>query len=233
MVVVAAGARGVARAAVETDPLGRRVGHVELRAGATRNECYGPRVEAYAVQRIRDGAHRTIKFSGSVRAFELRIRGHLDTQALLLALDERRLLSFVAARISRLPRAVGLVVGTTRGHNLAHAYATLGRDRFRVARTAPVRRTGRAATATASTAATAARRGRAGCPQQHGGEDNLVRCHRPRAPRARLLRGAAAPGKVAPCSPCGCPCYVGVLATPYGIDSTCMRASRPVSALRS
>ena len=48
------------------------------------------------------------------------------------------------------------MVGTTGGHDLAHAHATLGRDRFRVARTAPVRRTGRAATATtAATAATA------------------------------------------------------------------------------
>ncbi len=210
MVVVAAVARGVARAAIETDPLGRRVGHVELRARATRNERYGPRVESNSVQRVGNGAHRTIEFFGRVRALELWVGRHRDAQALLLALDERRLLSFVAARISRLPRAVGLVVGTTRGHNLAHVYATLGRDRFRVARTAPVRRTGRAATA-APTTTTAARRGRAGCPQQQGYQYSLLGCHRPRAPRARLLRAAAAPGKVAPSSPClrqrdGCTC---------------------------
>ena len=186
MVVVAAGARAVPGTAIKRDPLGRRVGHVELRTGATRNERYGSRVESDAIQRIRDGAHGTIEFSGRKRALELRIRGHFDIQALLLALDERRLLSFVAARISRLPRAVGLVVGTTCGHNLAHAYATLGRHRFRVARTAPVRRTGRAATS-APTAATTARRGRAGCPQQHGGEDHVVRCHRPHSPRQLAL----------------------------------------------
>ena len=81
----------------------------------------GPGVEPNAVQRVRDGAHEQSKFSGGIRALELWIGGHLDTQALLLALDERRLLSFVAARISRLPRAVGLVVGTPRGNNLAHA----------------------------------------------------------------------------------------------------------------
>ncbi len=165
MVVVAAVARGVARAAVETDPLGRRIAHVELRAVATRIERYGARVESDAVQRVRDGTHAAIQFSGSVRAFQLRIRRHRDAQALLLALDERRLLSFVAARISGLPRAVGLVIGTARGNDPAHAHAALGGDHLRVARTAPVRRAARAATASVW-------RGRAGCPQQQGGEDN-------------------------------------------------------------
>ena len=79
MVVVAAGARGVAATTIKRDPLGRRIAHVELRAVATRIERYGPRVESDAVQRVRDSAHRTIKFSGSVQALELRIRGHLDT----------------------------------------------------------------------------------------------------------------------------------------------------------
>ena len=190
MVVVAAGARAVPGTAIKRDPLGRRVGHVELRAVATRikRNCAG--IESNSVQRVGNGAHGTIELAGRKRVLEFWIRGHLDTQALLGGLDERRLLSFVAARISGFPRAVGLVVGTTRGHNLAHAYATRGRDRFRVARTAPVRRTGRAATATASTAATAAttaRRGRAGCPQQHGGEDHVVRCHRPHSPRQLAL----------------------------------------------
>ena len=195
MVVVAAGARGVARAAVETDPLGRRVGHVELRTVATRviRDCAG--IETNSVQRIRDGAHGTIKFSSRIRAFQLRIRGHLDTQALLGGLGPGALLSLLVAGrlISRLPRAVRLVVGTPRRNDLAHAHAALGRDTFGVTRGAPVRRAARAATA-APTASAAARRGRAGCPQQHG-NDNLVRCHRYRVPRARLLRAAAAPGK--------------------------------------
>jgi len=196
MVVVAAGARGVARAAVETDPLGRRVGHVELRAVATRviRDCAG--IETNSVQRIRDGAHGTIKFSGRKRALELWIRGHLDTQALLGGLGPGALLSLLVAGrlISRLPRAVGLVVGTTCGNDLPHAHAALGRDTFGVTRGAPVRRAARAATA-APAAATTARRGRAGCPKQQGCEDNLVKCHRPRVPRVRLLRAAAVPGK--------------------------------------
>ena len=47
MVVVCAVARGVARAAVETDPFGRRVAHVELRAVATRIVCHCSRKEAH------------------------------------------------------------------------------------------------------------------------------------------------------------------------------------------
>ena len=188
MVVVAAGARAVPGTAIKRDPLGRRVGHVELRAVATRikRNCAG--IESNSVQRVGNGAHGTIELAGRKRVLEFWIRGHLDTQALLGGLDERRLLSFVAARISGFPRAVGLVVGTTGGHDLPHAHAALGRDRLRVGRTAPVRRTGRAATAASTAAAaTTARRGRAGCPQQHGGEDHVVRCHRPHSPRQLAL----------------------------------------------
>ena len=179
MVVVAAGACAVPGTAIKRDPLGLRIGHVELRAVATRikRNCAG--IESNSVQRVGNGAHGTIELAGRKRVLEFWIRGHLDTQALLGGLDERRLLSFVAARISGFPRAVGLVVGTTGGHDLPHAHAALGRDRLRVARTAPVRRTACAATAP-PTATTAARRGRAGCPQQHGCEDHLVRCHCPR-----------------------------------------------------
>ena len=190
MVVVAAGARAVPGTAIKRDPLGRRVGHVELRAVATRIERYGPRVESDAIQRIRDGAHGTIEFFGSVRALELRIRGHLDTQALLGGLGPLPLLPFlVAGRLTtRLAGTIGFVIGTARGNDLAHAHAALGRDGLSVARAAPVRRAARAATATTSTtAATTARRGRAGCPQQHGGEDHVVRCHRPHSPRQLAL----------------------------------------------
>ena len=186
--MVAAGARAVPGTAIKRDPLRLRIGHVELRAVATRikRNCAG--IESNSVQRVGNGAHGTIELAGRKRVLEFWIRGHLDTQALLGGLDERRLLSFVAARISGFPRAVGLVVGTTGGHDLPHAHAALGRDRFRVARTAPVRRTGRAATAASTAAAaTTARRGRAGCPQQHGGEDHVVRCHRPHSPRQLAL----------------------------------------------
>ena len=186
--MVAAGARAVPGTAIKRDPLGLRIGHVELRAVATRikRNCAG--IESNSVQRVGNGAHGTIELAGRKRVLEFWIRGHLDTQALLGGLDERRLLSFVAARISGFPRAVGLVVGTTGGHDLPHAHAALGRDRLRVARTAPVCRAARAATAPApATATTAARRGRAGCPQQQGGKDHVVRCHRPHSPRQLAL----------------------------------------------
>ena len=185
MVVVAAGARGVARAAIKRDPLGRRIAHVELRAGATRNERYGPRVESDTVQRVRDSAHRTIEFFGSVRALELWIGRHLDTQALLGGLGPLPLLPFlVAGRLApRLTSTIGFVVGTARGNDLAHAHTALGRDTFGVTRTATVRRAARATTAPApAPATTAARRGRAGCPQQQGCEDHVVRCHHPHSP---------------------------------------------------
>ena len=192
--MVAAGARAVPGTAIKRDPLGLRIGHVELRAVATqiKRNCAG--IESNSVQRVGNGAHGTIELAGRKRVLEFWIRGHLDTQALLGGLDERRLLSFVAARISGFPRAVGLVVGTTGGHDLPHAHAALGRDRLRVARTAPVRRTGRAATAASTAAAaTTARRGRAGCPQQHGGEDHVVRCHRPHSPRQLALARVCVP----------------------------------------
>ena len=195
MVVVAAGARAVPGTAIKRDPLGLRIGHVELRAVATRikRNCAG--IESNSVQRVGNGAHGTIELAGRKRVLEFWIRGHLDTQALLGGLDERRLLSFVAARISGFPRAVGLVVGTTGGHDLPHAHAALGRDRLRVGRGRAVLGAGGATIGRAATT----RWRRTGCTQQREDDESVQRRH---LVQSLIMQRF------------GCPWYVGALASP-------------------
>ena len=181
--------------AIKRDPLGLRIGHVELRAVATqiKRNCAG--IESNSVQRVGNGAHGTIELAGRKRVLEFWIRGHLDTQALLGGLDERRLLSFVAARISGLPRAVGLVVGTPRGNDLAHAHAALGLDRLCIGRGRAVLGA-RVATIGRATTTRWRRTGRA---QQHEDEESVQQRHLVLASpyyatfRLPLVRG--------------CPCY--------------------------
>ena len=207
--MVAAGARAVPGTAIKRDPLRLRIGHIELRAVATRikRNCAG--IESNSVQRVGNGAHGTIELAGRKRVLEFWIRGHLDTQALLGGFDERRLLSFVATRMSGLPRAVGLVVGTPRGNDLAHAHAALGLDRLCIGRGRAVLGA-RVATIGRATTTRWRRTGRA---QQHEDDESVQQRHW--CYQALIMQRF------------GCPWYVGALATPSGIDSTCIPSSRP------
>ena len=153
----------VSGTAIKRDPLRLRIGDVELRAVAVLVIADGARIEADAVQRVRDGAHGTIEFSGRIRAFQNRIRGDVDVHVLLDGLGIAALLAFVLAgrRGARLAGTVGLVVGAAVGDDRALRDALGHRDRLRIARGRAVRGAG----------VTAARRRRVGRAEQRNEED--------------------------------------------------------------